>query len=98
MEMLRIDELPWDDNHHRSCFLPPIKEIQEYIHSIFPLDVVDSPQYPILTQDTTSEGNLGSISSTISIDILIKKGIVENVHLSANCLQEEVASYTTLFK
>jgi hypothetical protein len=37
--MLIIDELPRDDNHHRSSFLPPREEIQGDIHSIFPLDV-----------------------------------------------------------
>jgi hypothetical protein len=36
MEMLSIDELPWDDNHHQSSFLPPLEEIQEDIHSIPP--------------------------------------------------------------
>jgi hypothetical protein len=49
MEMLSIDEVPWDENHHRSSFLPTLEEIQEDIHSIFPPDVVDSPQSPILT-------------------------------------------------
>jgi hypothetical protein len=39
MEMLSIDELPQDDSHHRSYFLPPREEIQEDIHSIFPPDV-----------------------------------------------------------
>jgi hypothetical protein len=29
MEMLSIDDLPWDDNHHRSSFLPPLEEIQD---------------------------------------------------------------------
>jgi hypothetical protein len=27
MEMLSIDDVPWDDNHHRSSFLPPLEEI-----------------------------------------------------------------------
>jgi hypothetical protein len=31
MEILSIDELPWDDNHHRSSFLPPREEIWAYI-------------------------------------------------------------------
>jgi hypothetical protein len=98
MEMLSINEVPWDDNHHRLYFIPSLEEIQEDIHSIFPPDVVDSPQSPILTHETTSEGNLGNISSIVAIDIWIKEGIVENVHLGANCSPEEVASYTTLFK
>jgi hypothetical protein len=28
MEILSIDDIPWDDNHHRSSFLPPLEEIQ----------------------------------------------------------------------
>jgi hypothetical protein len=45
MEMLRIDELPRDDNHHRSFFLPPHEEIQTYIQSISPpnVDFLSSP-------------------------------------------------------
>jgi hypothetical protein len=27
MEMLSIDKVPWDDNHHRSFFLPPVEEL-----------------------------------------------------------------------
>jgi hypothetical protein len=38
-EMLRIDELPRDDDHHRPSFLPPHEEIWGDIHSIFPPDV-----------------------------------------------------------
>jgi hypothetical protein len=29
MEMLSIDNLPWDDNHHRSSFLPPLEEVKD---------------------------------------------------------------------
>jgi hypothetical protein len=98
MEMLSLDDVPWNDSHHRSSFLPPLEEIQEDIHSVFPSDVVDFPQSPILTQDTLSEGNLGNISSTIVIDISIKEGVMENINLRANCSPEEVVSYTALFK
>jgi hypothetical protein len=98
MEILSIDDLPWDDNHHRSSFLPPLEGIHQDIHSVFPPDVTDAPQSPILTQDTLSEGNMGNISTTIVIDISIKEGVVENINLGANCTPEEVVSYTTLFK
>jgi hypothetical protein len=98
MEILSIDDVPWDDNHHRSSFLPPMEEIHQDIHSIFPPDVTHSTQSPILTQDTLSEGNMGNISITIVIDISIKEGIVENINLGANCTPEEVVSYTALFK
>jgi hypothetical protein len=45
MEMLSIEEAPWDDNHHRSSFLPSLDEIEKDISSIFPTDIVDTPQY-----------------------------------------------------
>jgi hypothetical protein len=34
MEMLSIDELPQDDNHHRSSFLPPCEEIRADMQTI----------------------------------------------------------------
>jgi hypothetical protein len=98
MEMLSIDDLPWDDNHHRSSFLPPLEEIHGDIHSVSPPDVTNAPQSPILTQDTLSEGNMSNISTTIVIDISIKEGVVENINLGANCTPDEVVSYTALFK
>jgi hypothetical protein len=97
MEMLSIDDLPWDDNHHRSSFLPPLEEVQD-IQSVFPPDVTNASQSPILTQDTFSEGNMGNISTTITIDISVKEGVVENINLGANCTPDEVVSYTALFK
>jgi hypothetical protein len=98
MEMLSIEEAPWDDNHHRSSFLPSLDEIKKDISSIFPSNIVNSPQFPILTQDTISKGNLGNISHMITVDKSIKEGIVENIQLGANCLVEEVETDTALFK
>jgi hypothetical protein len=98
MEMLSLDDVPWNDSHHRSSFLPPLEDIQEEIRYVFPSHVVDFPQSPILTQDTLSEGNLGNISSMIVFDISIKEGVVENMNLGANCLPKEVISYNALFK
>jgi hypothetical protein len=46
MEMLSIEELPRDDNHHRSSFLPHREEIQADIQSISPPDV-DFPSSPM---------------------------------------------------
>jgi hypothetical protein len=41
---------------------------------------------------------MGNISTTITIDISVKEGVVENINLGANCTPDEVVSYTTLFK
>jgi hypothetical protein len=97
MEILSIDNLPWNDNHHRSSFLPPLEEIQD-IRYVFPPDVIEDPQSPILMTDTLSEGNMGNISTTVMIDISIKEGVMENINLGANCTPDEVVSYTSLFK
>jgi hypothetical protein len=48
LKMLCIDELPWDNNHHQSSFLPPHEEIREDIHSISPLGV-DFPSSPMIS-------------------------------------------------
>jgi hypothetical protein len=79
-------------------FFSPLEETHQDIRSVFPPDVTEAPQSPILTQDTLSEGNMGNISTTITIDISIKEGVVENINLGANCTPDEVVSYTTLFK
>jgi hypothetical protein len=51
MEMLSIDKIPQDDNHHRSSFLPPREEIWGAIHSIFPPDV----DFPLSPMTSTSD-------------------------------------------
>jgi hypothetical protein len=45
-----------------------------------------------------AEGNLSNISPTIPIDISVKPGIVENVHIGAPCSPKEIFTYTSLFK
>jgi hypothetical protein len=49
MEIFSIKEAPWYENHHYSSFLLNLDEIEKYISSIFPSDIVDSPQSPIIT-------------------------------------------------
>jgi hypothetical protein len=45
-----------------------------------------------------SEGNLSNILPTIALDISVKPGIVENVHIRTSCSSNEVITYTSLFK
>jgi hypothetical protein len=45
-----------------------------------------------------SKRNLGNIYKTISIDILVKPGVVENIHIGVYCSPEEIEAYTSLFK
>jgi hypothetical protein len=53
---------------------------------------------PRSTRDVFAEGNLSNISPTIPIDISVKPGIVENVHIGASCSPDEIVTYTSLFK
>jgi hypothetical protein len=50
------------------------------------------------TCDVLYEGNLGNISPTIPLDILIKPGIVENVHIGASFSSDEIRTYKALFQ
>ena len=42
--------------------------------------------------------NFGNISSTIPIDISVKPGIVENIHIGAYCTKDEIDIYKALFQ
>jgi hypothetical protein len=43
-------------------------------------------------------GDSSNISPTIPIDISVKPGIIENVHIGASCSPDEIVIYTSLFK
>ena len=55
-------------------------------------------QLPYILSDIFSEGNLSNISTTISIDISVKHGVVEYIQIGADCSSEEIQLYTDLFK
>ena len=95
---MNVTELMWNDDHHRSSFCPDIQHMEERLTSLVPPEITSSPQIPILTCHVLSEGNLGNITATHPIDISVKPGIVENIHVGVNCTPEEVTAYTALFK
>jgi len=45
-----------------------------------------------------SEGNMGNITATMPLDIFVKPGIGENVHIGVSCSANEIRIYTHLFK
>ena len=89
-------ELPWEDLHHRSSFLPDLDHFENDFSSIFTTDYVKEPQNPIAHND--SELNLENISAMVPLDISVKPEIVENIHIGASCTLEEIQEYTTLFQ
>ena len=62
IEIMNMDEPIWEDHHHRSMFLPHTSSGSHDFASLFPTDIVNVPQSPILLQDTDSEGNLWNIT------------------------------------
>jgi len=95
-EILCVDDLPWEDLHHRSSFLPEIDRFENDFSSVFSIEYVKELQSPIKNPD--SELNLGNISRTNPIDISVQPGIVENVHIGASCTENEIQKYKALFQ
>jgi len=98
MEVMTLDEMPWDDTHHRSTFLPSFYKIENNLSSMFSSETLNDPQSPISILSFDFEQNLGNISTTIPVDISMKPGITENIHIGASCSLEEIQTYKTLFQ
>ena len=97
-EFLSIYELQWHDLHHRSSFLPDLDRFENNFSSIFTVDYVKEPQSPISITNSDFEINLGNISSMVPIDILVKLGVIENIHIGASCMLDEITTYKALFQ
>jgi hypothetical protein len=98
MIMFFMEDTPWDDGHHRSILFLVQHIIENYHQISTPSTVVVISTIPKFALDVFSEGNLSNISPTIPLDISIKPGIVENVHIGASCSSDEIVTYTSLFK
>ena len=98
MQIMNTNEYIWEDQHHRSMFLPNASVVLHDYASLFPTDIVNVLQSPILLQDTNYEGNLCNITQMNPIDILAKIDVIEHVHVGQNCSADESEAYKALFK
>jgi hypothetical protein len=98
MIMFVMEDTPWDDGHHHSILFLEQDTIENYQRISTPSTVVVISTVPKSTHDVFSKGNLSDISPTIPLDISIKLGIVENVHIGASCSPDEIITYMSLFK
>jgi hypothetical protein len=98
MIMSVLDDNPWDDGHHHSILFLEQQTLQNYQRISTPSTVVVITTVPGPTRDVFAKGNLSNISPTIPIDISVKLGIIENVHIGASCSPDEIVTYTSLFK
>ena len=98
IEIINMGESIWEDHHHRSMFLPNTSSVSHDFTSLFPTDIVNVPQIPILLQYIDSEGNLYNITQKNPIEISAKPGTFEHVHIGKNYLEDESEAYKALFK
>jgi hypothetical protein len=98
IEAMNGSNMPWDDMHHRSYFLPDITRIEQDDLGSTLSEIVGHAVVPLDTQDIYSEGNMESISPTLTIDISRIPSKIENVYIDANCSPEEIMIYIKLFK
>jgi hypothetical protein len=98
MIMFIMEDTPWDDGHHCSILFLEQHTLENYQRISTLSTVVVISTVPMTTHDVFDEGNLSNILPTILIDISIKPGIVENVHIGASCSVDKIVTYTSLFK
>ena len=93
-----LDEMPWKYHHHQSSFLPSYQMVEDHFETSILFDIETTPQSLVLIHTIESEGNLSNIRKTVSIIILVKPGVLENIHFRQNRYASELRSYATLFK
>jgi hypothetical protein len=98
MIMSVLEDTPWDDGHHHSILFLEQHTLENYQQISTPSTIVVISTVLESTHNVFAEGNLSNISPTIPIDISIKPGIVENVHIGASYSFDEIVTYTSLFK
>jgi hypothetical protein len=98
MSIMSMEDTPWDNGHHHSILFLEQHTIEGYqLISTSSIVVVISTILES-THDMFYEANLSNISPTIPLDISIKPGVVENVHIRASCSHDEVFTYKSLFQ
>ena len=90
MEAMSLQEMPWENHHHRSSFLSPCQMVEEKFSSDVSYDIVMDPQYLIITCGVESEGNISNITKTTPIEMSVKQGVSENIHIGHNSSSSEI--------
>jgi hypothetical protein len=98
MLVMSMQDTPWDDGHHQSILFLEQQTLESYQQILTPSTIVVITSVLDSTHNVLYEGNLSNISPTIPLDISIKFGVVENVHIISSCSTNEVATYKSLFQ
>ena len=95
---MNTNESVWEDHHHISLFLPNTNLTYNDFVSLLGTNIVYVPQTPVLLQDFESKGNLCNITTMVLIDISVKSGTIEHVHIGKKCPIDETEEYKALSK
>lgn len=98
MNIMSLEETPWNDAHHRSSFLLSVAYISSCLDTFVSHTHTHPLQTPILVHEGLSEGNMGNITTIVPIDISLKRGIFDKIHINVSCSPDQINIYTTLFK
>jgi hypothetical protein len=98
LEAINVFKRPRDDMHNRSYFLPSLERIEQDDFRSTLSEIVNHAIVPLDMHGIYAEGNMASISPTISIDISRTPGKLENVNIGADYSPEEISIYTNLLK
>ena len=55
--------------------------VEDHFETLVSSDIVTTPQSLVLIHNVESECRLCNITKTIPVDISVKPGVVENIHL-----------------
>jgi hypothetical protein len=98
MSVMCMKDTPWDDGHHCSILFLEQHTIESYQWISTPSTIVFFSTVPESPHDVLYERNLSNISPIVPLDISIKPGVIENVHIGASCSNDEVVSYKSIFQ
>jgi hypothetical protein len=98
MSVMSMEDTPWDHGHHHSILFLEQDTIESYQRISTLSTVVVISSVPESTHDVLYEGNLSNISPIVPLDISIKPGVIENVHIEASCSVNEVVTYKSIFQ
>jgi len=81
IEAMVVVEIPWEDFHHRSCFLPKLIRLDSGDFKSTIVGSVYGVVNPLAIHGFFVEGNMANISETIPTKISRNPKIVENVFI-----------------
>jgi hypothetical protein len=98
IEAMTSSDRPWDDLHHRSYFLPELRQIEVGEFTLTMNGDKYCPINPLAMHTIYAEGNMETIAKTIPINISRTPNVMENIFIGADCSPKEIQIYIDLFK